>query len=380
MIPYQLYVLPASVIGAVLLTQNKTYTLTKYNVISSILLTSLTIAGTILSRTYTGPLLAQIYFPLLLLPVILWLSFKNVPGEWILPDSKSMLEMLKYSVPLGLAGMLGMIMLETNKLVVSVMCSPEEFANYVNGAIEIPLIGVITGSISSVILVDMTLYIQQGDKTKALELFKKAAIKSAVILFPVMVFLLAAGKTFIVTLYSEKYLESVIPFYVYLFVLPVRIVIYGAALMALGQSRLILYRSIFDLIINTVLSIVLVHFLGYLGAAIATILTLYIWTVPFNLYKIGKGFNVKMWQTLPFQELGIVLILCLLLMPLAFTHLIFIGQSYVIKLLIASLLYFPSIGFILIKLKLLEIPRPFLRYLPQFIQTISNRNEKSSGS
>jgi len=33
MIPYPLYVMPAGVIGAVLLTQNKTITLTKYNVI-----------------------------------------------------------------------------------------------------------------------------------------------------------------------------------------------------------------------------------------------------------------------------------------------------------------------------------------------------------
>ena len=79
--------------------------------------------------------------------------FKNVPGSFTWPDRKSMTDMLKYAVPLGLAGMISTVMLETNKIIVSAMCTPEEFANYVNGVIEIPLIGIITGSISAVILV-----------------------------------------------------------------------------------------------------------------------------------------------------------------------------------------------------------------------------------
>jgi O-antigen/teichoic acid export membrane protein len=370
MIPYPLYVMPASILGAVLLTQNKTYTLTIYNVISSILLTGLTIAGTLITRSYTGPLTAQIYFPFLLFPVILWLCFRNVPGQVVLPSRKSMKDMLKYAVPLGLAGMLGMIMLETNKIVVSAMCTPEEFANYINGAIEIPLIGIITGSISAVILVDMTGYIHNGDKGMALELFKKASVRSAAILFPVMVFLLVAAKPFIVTLYSEKYLESIIPFSIYLFILPVRIVIYGSALMALGQSRVILFRSIFDLLINTLLSIILVHFFGYLGAAAATIITLYLWTIPFNLYKIGKGFNLKPWETLPFRDLGKILLFCIIVAPLALIHLIFNDDAYLVKLLVSGSLYFPVIGFILMRFQFLEIPQNFKKYIPVFIEKI----------
>ncbi|HQO40527.1 MAG TPA: oligosaccharide flippase family protein, partial [Spirochaetota bacterium] len=175
-----------------LLTQNKTFQLAKYNVISSVLMVALTITGTVITRTYHGPLLAQIYFPLFLLPVVIWLSFKYIPGKASWPDVTSMKEMLKYAVPLGVAGILATLMLQTNQMVVSAMCSPEEFANYVNGAIEIPLIGVITGSIASVILVDMTDYVHKGENSKALELFKLSSVKSAGILFPVMFFLLGA--------------------------------------------------------------------------------------------------------------------------------------------------------------------------------------------
>ena len=368
MIPYPLYVMPAGILGAVLLTQNKTYLLAKYNVLSAVLLAALTISGVLITKSYSGPLFAQIYFPVLLLPVVLWLVFKNVPGSFSWPDRKSMTNMLKYAVPLGLAGMISTVMLETNKIIVSAMCTPEEFANYVNGVIEIPLIGIITGSISAVILVDMTSYVQKGNMTMALDLFKKAAVKSAVILFPVMIFLLVSGKSFIVTLYSEKYLESVAPFYIYLFVLPVRIVIYGSALMALGQTRVILYRSILDLTINVILSILLVHLMGYLGAAVATILTLYIWTVPFNLYKIARGFNVSMFRTLPLDKLFRIIIICLSVVPLPIIYLLLFDHIYLIQLLITAVLYFVPLTVLLLRNRMLIIPIAYSKYVPGIIR------------
>lgn len=376
MIPYPLYVMPAGILGAVLLTQNKTFLLTKYNVISSLLLTILAVAGVIITRTYKGPLLAQIYFPALLLPVVLWLCFRNVPGKISRPDIMNMKEMVKYAVPLGLAGMLGTLMLETNKVIVSAMCSPDEFADYVNGAIEIPFVGIITLSISAVILVDMTRYVHQGEQMTALELFKKAAIKSATILFPVMIFLLVTGKSFIVTLYSEKYLESIVPFYIYLFILPIRIVIYGSALMALGQSNVILIRSVFDLIVNIILSIVLVHFIGYLGAAISTVLTLYFWTTPYNLFKIGKGFRVSPLKTLPFKELAHIMFLSLIAVPFAMLNLLLPSNAYFFKLLLSAFVYFPLTGFLLLKFKFLVMPGRYHKYFPAFIR--SNLIDKHS--
>jgi O-antigen/teichoic acid export membrane protein len=367
MIPYPLYVMPAAIIGPVLLTQNKISSLVKYNIISSLILVSLTIIGIVITRSYTGPLFVQIYFPLLLLPVALWLSFRNVTTKISWPDLKSMKKIITYAVPLGLAGMLSTLMLETNKFVVSAMCSPEEFANYVNGAIEIPLISIITVSISSVILVDMTKYIQQGDKEKALELFRRSATKSALVILPVLVFLLASGRAFIVILYSEKYLESVTPFYIYLFVLPIRIVIYGSALMALGQSKVILYRSIFDLVITTLLSIILVHLMGYLGAAIATILTLYFWTVPYNLHKIGQGYGVSAFSTLPFKKLGVILLISVIPAPLFLFNLLLPEDSYFVKLFLTALLYFPLTGLLLLKFKQFENPQQYFKHFKDYI-------------
>jgi O-antigen/teichoic acid export membrane protein len=339
MVLYPLYVMPAAILGAVMIVQSRTNELTLYNVITNFILAASIIISVYMTQSYSGPLLVQIIYPLILLPITIWLMFRYIPGTLSKPDFTSMRAMLKYSVPLGLAGMLGVLMLQTNKIIVSAMCTPEEFAEYINGAIEIPLIGVVTGSIASVILVDMVKYIHEGDKPRALELFKKAASKSALILFPVMIFLLIAGKPFIVTLYSEKYLQSVVPFYIYLFVLPIRIVVYGSAMMALGMSKIILFRSIFDLAVNAVLSILFIMAFGYLGAAVATVVTLYLWTVPFNLRKISQGFDVRIAETLPIADLGRIMAISIAASPPAALYVWMSGHDYVIRFVVSSVLY-----------------------------------------
>lgn len=370
MIFYPIYVMPTSIVGAVLLTQNRLKTLVTYNVLTTLLLTIATIAAIFITKNYEGPLLVQIFLPIIFLPIALWLIFKDLNGLFEVPNVKRIIGMLKYSIPIGLAGMLGLIMLQTDKMIVSLMSSPVDFANYINGAIEIPLIGVITGSISSVILVDMTTMIAKKDMTSALELFKTAALRSASILFPVMIFLLAAGKPFILTLFSEKYLESVVPFYIYLFILPIRIVVYGSALMALGFSKVILVRSFFDLLINLCLSVILVYFFGYLGAAFATILTLYIWTVPYNLVKIGQGFGVKTIDILPLKPLIKTLLICVICSPLALAHHLLPDNNWLLELFIAALLYFPAVLYILHRNNLFIIPVNIINKLPEKFRSI----------
>lgn len=369
MIGYPLYIMPIAVLSAVLVTRGKTILLSTYNVLTSIVLLIGTIAGLYLTHSYTGPLLAQIFLPILFFPVALYLIFKNTSGSLQKIETNSMKEMLKYSIPLGLATMMGTLMLQLDKIIVAWMCSTVEFANYVNGAIEIPLIGVITGSISTVLLSDMSTLCYEKKENQAIELFKKATQYSASILLPVMAFLALTAKPFIVTLYSEKYLESIVPFMIFLLIIPIRTVMYGSALMAIGKSKIILYRSFFDLLINLILSIILIYFIGYLGAAIATIITLYFWTVPYNLYHIGKGFKVNALQVLPLLNMSKIMGISILALIPASVFMVFDSLvPPVIQLIIAASIYFPIVFIILYKKKYLYVPEKFEKYFSKIIK------------
>jgi O-antigen/teichoic acid export membrane protein len=299
LIPYPLLTLPAGLLGAVLVVRGKVKQLTVFNVLSNLLLGVGVISVCIL---WADPQILIITFVVISLVnglIAIILMLKAVPDGDGPPQLSNIKTLIVYSLPLALASMMGSIALQLDKFVVSAMRTPEEFAIYSNGAIEIPLIGMITGAISTVILVDMAAYCKNGHKEKALVLFKKGAVHSALILLPVMAFLMVYAEEFITILFSDKYNGSINIFRIYLGILPVRIVMYGAALMALNMTRVVLWRSIGDLSVNAVLSCLFVYYWGPYGAAYATVITLIVWTVPFNLKMIGKGFGCKWYEVLP---------------------------------------------------------------------------------
>jgi O-antigen/teichoic acid export membrane protein len=192
------------------------------------------------------------------------------------------------------------------------LTGPEEFSIYANGAKEVPFISIVTGSISVVIMAEMSQNIKNNDLKKALGLFHRAALVSSIFLFPIMVFLLVYADDFIEILYSSKYRQSVLPFRIYLFAIPVRIAYYGSAFIAFGKTNIILVRSVVDLLLTLILSYIFVSLLGAYGASIGMILSLLIWSVPFNLYSLSKYFKCLPSDILPFKILGKILFFSIL--------------------------------------------------------------------
>jgi O-antigen/teichoic acid export membrane protein len=217
------------------------------------------------------------------------------------------------------------------------------------------LIGIVTGSITTVILADMSRLCQEGRKDEALRLFRTAAACAAAILFPTFVFFLITAEPFIESLFSAKYADSVAPFRLYLFTLPVRIVTYGAALMALGLTRIVLFRSIIDLALNAVLCGLFVWLFGYLGAVAAMLTTLAIWTVPYNLHSIARGFGVSFWKTLPFALLARIFLLSLAAAPFALLCLLPHALPKLVEFCLAAMLYWPIIIYSSHRMNLLPI-------------------------
>lgn len=312
MVFYPLYTFPALIAGVVWVIKDKVKLNAIYNISTGLILTISMIILVMITKSYEAPIIARIFLPLLFLPVSLYYIFKSVPGNWDKPSLTSMLSMAKFSLPLGVASIFGTLTIQLASLIVSVMTTPEEFAIYANGAKEIPFIGIITASISVVIMADMAQKIKENNFKIALELFQKAAIVSASFLLPIMVFLMIYAESFIEILYSSKYEESVIPFRIYLLVIPVRIAYYGSAFIALGKTKAILIRSIIDLILNLVFCYLFVLWFGSYGAAIGLILTLFVWSVPFNLYSLSKSFNCLPTEILPFKIVGRILFISVL--------------------------------------------------------------------
>ncbi len=369
-IPYPLITFPAAAVSACLVIQNRIRLLTVFNVLSRLGLGVTLIAVCAAWPTPQALVLATVGVAMLTGVAAVHLMWRACPGSALRPDRSSMFEMLKYAVPLGVASMVGTVTLQLDKVIVSSLCTPEAFAIYSNGAIELPLVDIVTGSLTTVVLAEMASLYAQNRQEEALDLFRKAAGRAAAILLPAMLFLLVAARPFIETLYSSKYLESVWPFVLYLLIMPVRIVAFGAALRAAGLTRVILRRSLGELALNAVLCVVFVSWIGYLGAVVATLLTLYLYSVPFNIHAIGRGFATHWTRVLPYGELGRIFGVGLLFLPLAVlpAHAGFLPPA--VQLGLAAVLYWPATLVLLVRTGRLPLPPQIAGLIPETMRPL----------
>lgn len=345
LVPLPLVMLPAGLLASVMVVQNRVNILTTYNVLTNLALAAGIIAACLVWKTPEAMVLAKVGISVLIGAIGIHLMLQALPRDDWRPRWRNMKSMVAYSIPLVLATALGTIALQLDKLIVSAMCRPEEFAVYSNGAMEIPLIGIMTGSIAAVIQPDLRRLAAAGDVAGALALFRQSAEKSAVVLIPVMMFLLVSAEPFVLTLFSARYAGSVLPFRLYLLILPARIVLFGAFMMALGLNRMILYRTVVGLVANLILSIVLVRWLGYIGAIVGTILTIYGLACAWNLAAISRSVGCRWRDIIPFAGLIKLAGVSALagLFP-AVSQRFYSGAPPVIQLLLNAFVYVPALA------------------------------------
>lgn len=310
LIPYSLFMVPMNVISCVFVFEYRIRFNSAFSAVQTFVILAVVTVSVLIFRTGESMIVSR---------VIVSIAFVVVAGiilNYILPKEKStkpdlssIKTLLSIAIPLGLAGMLSTLECSLDKWIVSVMLSPETYVVFTQGARELPLINTITGAISTVVLVDITKYAKDGDFPAAVALFRKIAEKTSLILLPAMMFLFVTASPVIRLLYTDAYAEAIPVFQIYLLFVPIRTVVFGPLLIALGKSKYILVRSIISLCLDALLSILGVYVLGAAGAALATIFVIYLFNVPSNLYVISKATGIKWTKLLPFRRIGLCILL-----------------------------------------------------------------------
>lgn len=342
--PYPLFIMPFTAFTSCLMARNRVSTLTIYNIISRIV-TLLAVIGVCLLWPHASAVVgANVAISFVVLIPALFLMYSSCSSQEWLPTMVGMWDQLKFSLPLGIASAVSTASSLLDKGIVSFFCSPQQFAVYINGAMELPLVSVVTGSVMAVLLPDMAKSCKEGHRNFALEIWQRAAVKSALIIFPAMFFSLFMARDMVTLLFSAKYIESAIVLQVYLMLLPLRIVYFGPALMAVGRTKIIMVSSLAALLANIIFGIILVKTIGYIGPAIGTILSTYIFQVVIMIYFIAKEYNVSIYDVLPIKILFKIAFLsmasCIVLVPNMFID----SYSSVLRIFIFSIAYAIVIG------------------------------------
>lgn len=303
-VPYMIVGAAESVIIVGYIYYNRIRFVAYYNVIKSIICVCVLILTTQVTGKGEWLIASRAIMSCVCGFTIIFALYKYVIKSFnISVDRKSIYIILKVSLPLGIASMAGNMSGKLDQWIISTMLSPEIYAIYQMGAYELPVISMITGAISTVVIVEINKAVKNGEVDKAIWLFSRIAEKTSLILMPCMVFFLCASRDLICFLFTERYVDSVPVFCVYLLYIPIRCVIYGPMFIALGKSKNVMYREFISLVLNLFLSVIMVRCLGMIGAALATIVTSYCFGVVYNIYSLSKWTFTPWWKILPFKRM-----------------------------------------------------------------------------
>lgn len=304
------------IIPAYLISVDKTVRAGLYSVVEALMRFSVVIFcvwyGMDLSGVFIGLTVASLLLAFLGIADLLS-STRSVTGPeeaFQLPTSQ-----LAYCWPLWATAVVGVLNINLDKVLISYYFTPEMFAVFACGAIEIPIVVLVTHSINKAIMPDLVQHISNGEPLKALSLWQEGVRKSSLLLFPVFTSLLIISSEFVFLLFGSEYSEAVWPFRVYLFLLPLRVAIYSSLLQAMARTRHIAIGAVLALTVNLFLSVALLHFgqggmLSFIGPSIATVFAQFLLALLL-LIAIGKIMSRPLMKLMRWREMGQLLGGCL---------------------------------------------------------------------
>jgi O-antigen/teichoic acid export membrane protein len=217
---------------------------------------------------------------------------------------------------------------------------------YSCGAMELPLVGLITGSVNSAMMPNLVTLCGQGKPLAALAMWQEAVRKCSLVIFPCFAIFIFLAKDFLLLIYGTGYIMAAWPFVIYLCLLPIRIAVYNTLFRAVGKTKPIAVSAALNLVLNVVLSTGLAwmgggSLLSFIGPSTGAVLSNII-AACYLLWELSKLFNVPISTVMRWKELGRIFGLSLLcglflwLIPLPIPQLLF---KFITKAFIYAILF-----------------------------------------
>jgi O-antigen/teichoic acid export membrane protein len=352
---YPLLMLPVLSLPACLLARGRVVPVPVFAVAARATMLLLVVGAGLIWETLTAVVMGLVASALVVVGPGVKLMLSACGGANSKPTWQGAKDQLHYSWPVGAAGLVGVLSLKLNQIVVSSICTPEQFAVYANGAVEIPVVAVVMGSLRSVLAPDFVKLYEEGQLEKARLLWRRATVSVSAILIPVMVYLEVLAPEVMRLVFSAKYEAAAIPFRVLLLLLVMRSISLNSVFLASGNSRFIFYRGIETLLLNVVLSIILVKHFGYVGASVGLVLAMYLWAVPFSLWKSARILRSSVREVYPFALVAKILAASVLAGVILVAKWFWKPLPDSIQIGVGGLLYFPLVYFLFHYLKISDI-------------------------
>jgi O-antigen/teichoic acid export membrane protein len=185
-------------------------------------------------------------------------------------------EQLAHSIPIALVTLTGLVGSTLNRGMLAATFTPAQYAIYAVGALEIPLDVIFQASVANVLRASLPPLVREGNLAEVVRIMREATRKLSIIVLPSFIFLLGHSYQFITLLFTSHYEESVYVFRIYLWLMPLHILVLSLTPQVFGKPKLNFYITVAMTGVMVLLSYTLLKTIGFYGAAIAAVFTQYV--------------------------------------------------------------------------------------------------------
>lgn len=320
--PIPMLLLPTLGIEGIFSTYKKTGYIAIYHTVSRLLMLLFIVLPVIIFRSsyiyaIYGWIIASI------LSLFLALYFKGIPFKGIKTDASNLSyrAVLSYSLPLAVASIAGIAIKAADQFYISRFFGAEVFAEFSNGFIGLPFVGMVTGATSIVLMPLFSKMIHDKSNVETIiKLWRNALLKSAIIIYPLVIFFIFNAKNIVEVIYSSTYQNSAIYFQIAMVLNFFNIIIFAPLLLSMGETK-------FYARLHMIIAIV-AWFIGYLivlvfkspvAVAIFSV-SLSIITVLICIKYISILFEVSPFSLFPLKKISALITHALLV--IAFVNLV----------------------------------------------------------
>lgn len=288
----------------------KTYIVAIYNTATRVfMLLSITLPVILFEGTYTSAIFGWIISSTLTFLLAIYLIKKPYK------QYKSGISPFKYkhifsfSIPILLASIFGILIRFADQFFISRYFGEEKFADFSNGFIELPFVGMVTGAISVVLIPLFSGYISKKQGTiEIIENWKNAISKSALILYPILIFFIFFSNQTMLVLYGAKYEASTIFFQIGMLVNLFTIAMYNTILFSMGETKIYSWIHIVQAILIWGLGFLVIKIFNSAVVYAITSRMLFILQIAAGIYFSTKKLNVRIKDVIPFFQIGKILL------------------------------------------------------------------------
>lgn len=251
-----------------------------------------------------------------LISCIVALFLKKVPYKGCNSQKTklSFREIINFSIPLAIASLWAIAIKSADQFYISRYFGNEVFADFSNGSLELPFVGMILGATATVLLPVFSKNVKtEGANSKTIiDTWKNATAKSVMLIYPLVIYCWYFALPIMTFLYGDKYVDSAIYFRIMLVVNLFTIAPYYPIIIALGETKYYANVHMWNAMLVWITELLIVMLFPNPYLITATSVVCHLIKIFIMINFISKKTNCSIYKLLPFEPIMKVLLTCII--------------------------------------------------------------------